>query len=109
MLAIKEGSKRFVRYFMKKAGLDIVRAKNSHGSLDIHLANVFDKYLVDCVIDVGANAGQYGAFLRGIGFNGWIVSFEPVKSVFEKLVESAKGDDKWICYNLALEIRLGRG
>lgn len=94
--------KNILRKLINKTGFDLIRAKNSHGSFEVHLNNVFHKYSIDCVIDVGANSGQYGSFLRGIGFNGWIVSFEPVKSVFEKLIDSAKGDDKWICYNLAL-------
>lgn len=91
-----------VKEILSKAGFDLIRSKNNHASINLHLNNVFEKYSVDCVIDVGANSGQYGTALRGLGFNGWIVSFEPVKSVFDKLVESAKGDDKWICYNLAL-------
>ena len=94
--------KNYFRKLVNKAGFDLVRLKNSHGSFDVHLNNVFKKYSIDCVIDVGANSGQYGTFLRSIGFNGWIVSFEPVKSVFEKLVENAKKDKKWICYNMAL-------
>jgi FkbM family methyltransferase len=94
--------KRLIRNIVNKAGFDIIRTKNNHGSFDVHLTNVFQKYSIDCVIDVGANSGQYGAFLRSMGFDGWIVSFEPVKSVFEKLTDSAKEDAKWICYNFAL-------
>ena len=94
--------KNFLRKLVNNAGFDLVRQENNHGLFDIHLNNVFRKYSIDCVIDVGANSGQYGSFLRGLGFYGWIVSFEPVKSVFDKLVENAKGDDKWICYNFAL-------
>lgn len=94
--------KKLIRNIVNKAGFDIIRTKNNHGSFDTHLTSLFQKYSIECVIDVGANSGQYGTFLRSIGFDGWIVSFEPVKSVFEKLTESAKEDDKWICYNVAL-------
>ena len=73
-----------------------------HGSFNVHLKNILTKYSIDCVLDVGANAGQYGASLRSLGYRGWIVSFEPVFSVFEKLIETSKSDGKWICYNLAL-------
>ena len=54
------------------------------------------------MIDVGANSGQYGLFLREIGYKGYIVSFEPVASVFEKLKEICEQDDKWFCYDFAL-------
>lgn len=84
------------------AGFEVTRKGNSHNSIDFHLATLFSKYTIDCVIDVGANTGQYGEFLRSIGYRGWIVSFEPVKSVFDKLVDRARGDDKWVCHNLAL-------
>lgn len=84
------------------AGLEILKSANNHYSIDSHLGNVFSKYSIDCVLDVGANAGQYAHFLRGIGYSGWIVSFEPVSEVFSTLTKLAETDDKWVCYNLAL-------
>ena len=63
---------------------------------------VFINKEIDCVLDVGANVGQYGQFLRDIGFSGHIVSFEPVKAVFDLLQKKADADPKWTCYNLAL-------
>ena len=54
------------------------------------------------MIDAGANSGQYGAFLRSIGFKGYILSFEPVAHVFEELQSAAKHDSKWRCYQYAL-------
>jgi len=94
--------KNSLRKIFNNFGYDVIRTKNRHDSFGAHLANVFDRYSIDCVIDVGANSGQYGTFLRQIGFNGWIVSFEPVKSVFDQLIRVSENDNKWICYNLAL-------
>ena len=34
---------------------------------------------VNCVIDVGANVGQFGIALRRAGYRGCIVLFEPVR------------------------------
>jgi FkbM family methyltransferase len=60
-------------------------------------------FSVDCVIDVGANAGQYATMLRrDIGFTGTILSFEPNPVVFAKLEQRAKGDPRWHCHNIAL-------
>lgn len=91
-----------IRNMLKTFGFDIIRSCHNHGSIDLHLKNLFAKYSIECVLDVGANTGQYAASLRHLGYDGWIVSFEPVRSVFQKLIEKSRHDDKWICYNLAL-------
>lgn len=83
-------------------GVDIVRTRNLHDSLAKHLQNVLAAKRIDCVIDVGANTGQYGQFLRKLGYTGHIVSFEPVRSVFEQLRATAEEDGNWTCHNLAL-------
>ena len=58
---------------------------------------------VDCVIDVGANAGQYATMLRrDVGFGGTVLSFEPNPSVFAELEKRAASDPKWHCHNIAL-------
>jgi len=87
---------------LNKLGFDVVRLRNSNADFPRHLLNIFAAYDIDCVIDVGANAGQYGKFLREIGFKGQIVSFEPVSSVFALLELECASDDKWSCHKLAL-------
>lgn len=67
-----------------------------------HLRELFGRIAPDCVLDVGANSGQYGALLRRHGYRGWIVSFEPVRSVFEDLAEGAEGDERWRMFQVAL-------
>ncbi|MBB4004827.1 FkbM family methyltransferase [Aurantimonas endophytica] len=94
--------KNRIRTLFKKTGFDVVRLRNSNFTLSTHLMNVFEANAIDCVIDVGANAGQYGAFLRDIGFAGHIVSFEPVASVFDRLESRAEADGKWISFQSAL-------
>ena len=44
--------------------------------LGTHLAMLFARLKINCVLDVGAHVGQYGRFLRNIGYSGHIVSFE---------------------------------
>jgi FkbM family methyltransferase len=60
-----------------------------------HVATVLRLYRVNCVIDVGANHGQYARRLRGAGYKGHIVSFEPVAETFARLQASAAGDPRW--------------
>lgn len=63
---------------------------------------------VDCVIDVGANAGQYATMLRkDVGFTGTILSFEPNPAVFAALEKRAAGDPRWHVHNIALSDRDG--
>ena len=56
---------------------------------------------INCVIDVGANAGGYGDFLRDLGYEGWIVSLEPVESTYNKLRRHTAGDPKWSVHRIA--------
>ena len=54
------------------------------------------------MLDVGAHVGQYGRFLRNIGYTGHIVSFEPVLANFARLERASAGDPKWTVRRLAL-------
>lgn len=94
--------KAMVRAALNKLGFDLVRTKNVHDDLAKHLTNVLHSRTIDCVFDVGANSGQYGLFLRSLGYRGHIISFEPVKSVFAALKKTAASDEKWRCHNYAL-------
>jgi FkbM family methyltransferase len=67
-----------------------------------HVAELLRRYRVNCVLDVGANRGQYGRRLRRIGFQGHIVSFEPVAATFAELQEAAAADPRWTAYPYAL-------
>lgn len=64
---------------------------------------------VDCVLDVGANAGQYATMLRrDVGYRGTILSFEPNPDVFAMLDQASRRDDDWHVYNIALSDRDGQ-
>jgi len=94
--------KAVVRKLLNRAGYDLLRLANSNFSLETNLLNILSKKDIGCIIDVGANSGQYGAFLRRIGFRGHIFSFEPVGHVFQELQAAANNDAKWRCFQFAL-------
>jgi FkbM family methyltransferase len=61
-----------------------------------HYRALLTERQIDCVIDVGANEGQFGEFMRNdVGYRGQIYSFEPVSQVFERLASKAAGDRQW--------------
>jgi FkbM family methyltransferase len=56
---------------------------------------------VDVVLDVGANAGQYGELLRERGYRGRLVSLEPVAEAFAELESRARADGNWDAVQVA--------
>jgi FkbM family methyltransferase len=74
----------------------------------LHLRELLARLKVDCVLDVGANAGQYHDFLRDkVFYDGAIVSFEPVSRLVEALRERSRGDRDWHIEGYALGSRDG--
>jgi len=67
-----------------------------------HLVFLFARLAVNCVLDVGANAGQYATALRGAGYGGHIVSFEPIPELYAALREAARSDPRWTVHPFAL-------
>jgi len=68
-----------------------------------HLKHLFGQLQIDTVLDVGANEGGYRELLRDfVGFDGHVVSFEPVPAVYAALEKGAAGDRKWKGYQMAL-------
>lgn len=76
--------------------------------LDHALTRVLSAYEIDCVLDVGANRGQFAGFLRErCAWKGLIHSFEPVHSTFIEL-DLAMGDDPaWRGSEMALGSKSG--
>jgi FkbM family methyltransferase len=67
-----------------------------------HLIDLLKKCKVNCILDVGANRGQYALELRKLGYKENIISFEPVKESFDELKKWSRFDSKWTVYPFAL-------
>jgi len=71
--------------------------------LDHALVHVLSTYEIDCILDVGANRGQFARFLRNrCAWKGPIHSFEPVHSTFIALGLAMGRDRAWHGSELAL-------
>lgn len=69
-----------------------------------HLRRFFEHFTVDCVFDVGANGGQYATMLRQhVGYQGFVVSFEPIPRLARELRELARNDPHWFIEEAALD------
>ena len=53
------------------------------------------KFEIDLVLDVGANAGQFASGIRQYGYEGRIVSFEPLSQAHAELRKSSAEDPLW--------------
>ena len=75
----------------------------------VYLQRLFALLKIDCVLDVGANRGQYRDFLRNdVGFEGHIVSFEPLPDHVDAMRARAGTDAKWTIVGCALGARRGQ-
>ena len=71
-------------------------------TLSTHLKTVINQLKIDTVLDVGANKGQFGRFLRKNGFRGNLYSFEPLKEPYDALNNEAENDSNWTTINCGL-------
>lgn len=70
-------------------------------SLRAQTRAAIDELHVDLVLDVGANEGQYGAWLRRF-YHGELHSFEPVQECCSALANKAAHDPDWHVHRCAL-------
>ena len=85
---------------LRRVGLEVSRTRPN-------LIDFLQSRSIDCVLDVGANIGQFGRSLRNRGYTGRIISFEPISEVYQLLVQEVRGDVLWETKNLAIGDRCG--
>lgn len=86
--------KNKVKQFALKFGVEM-HWYNPAQSQDARLLKLLEYHGIDTVIDVGANDGGYGRFLREGGYKGSVLSFEPLADAHEKLSASAAQSKNW--------------
>ncbi len=89
-----------IRRMLRRLGLDLHRAQPQ-------VQDFLAFYGIDCVVDVGANVGQFAASLREYGYRHHILSIEPAGSVFQQLQRNAARDAEWQCLQCGLAAQDG--
>ena len=93
MAAASNPIKTAFRRLINRLGYDIVGYLG--GSPRGRMIRMLEQHRIDVILDVGAFEGAFGRDMRGLGFGGRIVSFEPRRDTFERLRQAAAGDEKW--------------
>ena len=93
--------KNKLKFFLRNFGLDIKRY-NLIESEDFRLNHFLKINNIDCVLDVGANVGQYAKNLRRNGYRKRIISFEPLSSAYEVIKKKSIKDKYWTVHNFGI-------
>ncbi len=89
-----------VRGAVQRLGLDVQRFPRSAPLFQV--VRLMDRRGVTCVIDVGANVGQYASELRRLGYRNSILSLEPLRAEFQVLEQRCAKDRSWTCQQFAV-------
>jgi FkbM family methyltransferase len=94
---LRDVIRRMVRRFGLQSSSAVLRLRRFYPrpSDSAQLAKMLAHHRVNVVLDVGANAGQFGKELRLAGYTERIVSFEPLSAAHAQLLTTAKGDPNW--------------
>jgi len=96
------------RSIVRAAGFDVVRhVPPSIGAVDARRLAAIRRGKVAAVLDVGAAGGDFGRKLRASGYEGEIVSFEPLTASFQSLTDAAAGDARWRAIRTAVGAQEG--
>ena len=102
-MSVSSAAKHIVREGLRRVGLRVYRATPATDP-DAQVAALLAFQQIDLVLDVGANSGQYAQALRRAGYEGRILSFEPLQEAWERCRRRASRDPQW---SVATRMALG--
>lgn len=85
-------TRQIFKGIIRRFGLDVVKHRP--------FLELLEAWGIKCILDVGANIGQFGKELRRVGYTGTIYSFEPTKRAFSALLDTARADTHWHAENI---------
>lgn len=89
--------KNLINLFLKKLNFKLIRVVDQFSN-SYRLVLSFKEKEIDYILDVGANEGQFVKELRFYGYQGNIISFEPILDAHKRLLQNSLKDDKWKIY-----------
>ena len=92
--------KKYIRKLFNKFGLEVHRLQPS-SDFGAQIIKAMRKVNVDILFDIGANTGQFSEEIRNKGYNGKIISFEPLTSARKMLVHQKSKDLNWVIHERA--------
>jgi FkbM family methyltransferase len=93
---------RVVRAAYRRLGIQRVGRRRVRDLMDF----VEDR-AISLVLDVGANEGQFGEWLRRNGYRGKILSFEPGRMEYATLRRKSEADGNWEAFHCGLGAQSG--
>jgi len=79
-----------LRMGLRRTGVDVHRYRPAQ-SAEARLLRLLQVGRVDTIVDVGANDGGYARSMLATGFDGTVVSFEPLSDAHAALERAARG------------------
>jgi FkbM family methyltransferase len=89
--------KKMIKKLIHTFGLDIQRLSPA-SNLSAQLLAGLNHVQSDIMFDIGGNIGQFAQELRSVGFDGKIISFEPLTRAHAQLSKSATHDSNWLVH-----------
>lgn len=104
---LKKAVRTFARRVLHRVGLDVT-AYSAMRNHELRRAALIRDRAIGLVMDGGAHKGEYASTLRQLGYEGQILSVEPLPGPFAQLKRRAARDSQWRCVNSALGMESGR-
>ncbi len=86
---------------LRACGYDLLKY-SPNNFVSLRRAMLLRSQNIELVLDIGANEGVYPIELRETGYQGQIISFEPLPQSFSLLKQCSSKDPLWECENMAI-------
>jgi FkbM family methyltransferase len=85
--------KRLIHAGLARAGYRLMPLANA--SPDVSMGTLLREHGIDLIFDVGANTGQFARYVLDLGYQGRVVSFEPLPAAHTALLDASRSFPRW--------------